>query len=188
MKKIAICFLAVLMVFSLVSCGGDDEVPAGYKRASDSSVCEYDLFVPDTWITKSGTATNFTSATVAPGDKCNVSVMAVDNVTAETVGDYWKEQQAEYEALLGVLTVEEEGGKVTLGSGDKTVNGYRYVFAAAYTKGETVTDYKFMQIFFLKTSVLSGSSLYVFTYTATADHYDGHLEAVNGILSNFAFK
>ena len=188
MKKIAICFLAVLMVFSLVSCGGDDTVPSGYKRASDPSVCEYELFVPDTWITTSGTPTNFTSATVAPGDKCNVSVMAVESVTAETVGDYWKEQQAEYEALLGAITVVEEGGKVTLGSGDKTVNGHRYVFTAKYTKGETVTDYKFMQIFFLKTGVLSGSSLYVFTYTATADHYDNHLEAVSGILSNFAFK
>ena len=188
MKKLAICLMALLMVVSLVSCGGSSDVPSGSQRASDASVCDYELFVPETWVVKSGSPTNFTTATVAAGDKCNVSVMAVDNVTAATVGDYWKEQQAEYEALLGTITVEEEGGKVTLGSGEKAVNGHRYVFSAKYAKGENTTDYKFMQIFFLKTSALSGSTLYVFTYTAVADHYDNHLEAVNGILTNFAFK
>ncbi len=189
MKKILVCLLALLMIFSLVSCGGnDDAAPAGYQRASDAEVCDYHLYVPDTWIAGSGTARNFTSATVAPGDKCNVSVMSVDSVTAETVGDYWKEQQAEYAALLGPITTVEEGGKVTLGNGEGKVNGYRYVFTAKHTVGEKTTDYKIMQIFFLKNSALMGSTLYIFTYTATADHYDNHLEAIGGILTNFAFK
>lgn len=189
MKKITICLLALLMVFTLTSCGGgDDTVPAGYQLASNSDVCDYLLYVPDTWITESGTPTNFTEATVAPGDKCNVSLMPVEAVYAETVADYWAEQQAEYERLFGAITVSEEGGEVTLGSGEKKVSGYRYVFTAKYGEGETATDYKFMQIFFLKHNAVSGSSLYVFTYTATADHYDSHLEAVNGILTNFSFK
>ena len=153
MKRIAVCLLALLMVVSLVSCGGnDDAVPAGYQRASDADVCESHLYVPDTWIAKSGPAQNFTSATVASGDKCNVSVMRVDSVTAETVGDYWKEQQSEYAVLLGPITPIEEGGKVTLGNGEGKVNGHRYVFTAKHTVGEKSTDYKIMQIFFLKNS------------------------------------
>lgn len=182
MKRIAICLFALLMVVSLVSCGGnDDAVPQGYQRASNAEVCDYHLYVPDTWIAKSGTAQNFTSATVAPGDKCNVSVMLLEGEYGQTIPKYWEEQQKKYNALYDTFTVVSAQEVVTVGSGEGSVDGLRYVFVGDL--GEGFDEVKQMQIFFIK-----GNSFYCFTYTAFADHYDNHLEAVNGILTNFAFK
>ena len=188
MKKLAICLLALLMAVSFVSCGGDATVPDGYQLASNSTTCSYDLFVPETWIVKSGTDTNYTFATVGSGDKSNVSLMVVGSVDADTIEKYWDNRQSEYETLFGAITVEEEGVKTTVGSGEKAIQGVRYVFTASYKKGETVTDYKFMQVFFYETGLFTGTSFYVFTYTATAAEYDGNLEAVNSILSYFSFR
>ena len=187
MKKLVICLLALLMVVSLVSCGKDATVPDGYQLASNPTTCSYDLYVPETWIVKSGTDTNYTYATAGSGDKSNVSLMLVNSVDAENIAGYWENRQSEYETLLGAITVVEEGVKTKVGSGEAAVEGARYVFTAQYKKGETATDYKFMQVFFYKTG-LTGTSFYVFTYTATAADYDANLETVNSILSYFSFR
>ncbi len=189
MKKIAICFLSLLMLFSFVSCGdSDDTVPAGYKKASNDACCDYILYVPETWICGSGTS-NFTTATVASGDTCNVSMASVEAVYAKSVADYWAEQKAEYESLFGTITVVEEGARASVGQGENKIGkAYRYVFTAKHGTEGKETDYKFMQVFMVRDNALSGSALYCFTYTATADHYDKHLEEVNGILTNFSFK
>ena len=63
------------------------------------------------------------------------------------------------------------------------VNGFRYTFTAKHGG----KDYKFMQVFVPRATLMT-AELYVFTYTAAADHYDGHLEAVNEIFSHFKWK
>lgn len=188
MKRITLCLLALLMIFSLVSCGEEDTTPAGYQKASLDTVCDYVLYVPDTWVVQSGSAANFTAATVANGDACNVSMMTVEEVYAKSVEEYWAEQAAEYAAIFGAITVVEENAAATVGNGENKVEkARRYVFTAKHGAEGKQTDYTFMQVFIVR-DTLNGSKLYCFTYTATTDHYDGHLEAVNGILTNFAFR
>ena len=182
MRRIAICVLSLLMAVFFVSCGAnDDTVPAGYQRASDSDVCDYHLYVPEGWIVRSGSASNFTEATVAAGDKCNVSVMLLDGEYGQTIPKYWEEQQKAYRALYETYTVLSAEEVVTVGNGEGAVNGLRYVFTGDV--GEGFDEKKQMQVFFIH-----GNSFYCFTYTASPEHYDNHLEAVNGILTNFAFK
>ena len=182
MKKIAICFLSLLMLFSFVSCGeNDDTVPAGYQKASSDDHCDYILYVPDTWTVRSGSDTNFTSATVATGDKCNVSVAELEGEYGQTIPSYWEAEQEKYTAVFDTFTVVSSEEVVTVGSGESKVDGLRYVFVGDI--GEGFEAKKQMQVFFIH-----GNSFYCFTYTASEAHYDEHLEAVNGILANFSFK
>jgi hypothetical protein len=178
MKRITLLLLSLLCVLSLASCGNtDDIVPNGYKLASDAEASDYSLYVPDGWITSNeGT---FTQATVSNSDRSNISFAVVPGVEngIRTIADYWNGQKAEYEALLGesfAQTEDEQGAVVSVGG----ETGYRYIFTASYGG----KDYKFMQIYLVHTGTLT-ADFYVFTYTAEADKYDGHLEAVNQILS-----
>lgn len=185
MKKILALFLATLLVFAFTACSGNASIPDGYKIASNADVCDYTLFVPETWIT-GNTGSSVTTATVSNSDSCNISVSPLKPGNALTVGELWINNADEYRSLFGEsFTVLEEGAQVKVGTAGYV--GYRYVFTAK----QLGKDYKFMQIFFVH-----GDNVYAFTYTATydatgadanADHYNKHLEIVNSILSLMAF-
>ena len=178
MKKIFCLILAMLSLFALVSCSGSDEAPDGYKLASNADACKYSLFVPENWVTSEGeNKTNFTMATVANTDACNVSFSLINDVEAgDSIDAFWEKQVAEYTKLFSDFSALSEKEQVTIGGSV----GYRYITTASYG-GKT---YKFMQVFVPKNEIFT-AELYAFTYTAEVSHYDTHLETVNQIISYF---
>ncbi len=181
MKKILCVLLALVAVLSFTACSGDDTVvPDGYKLASNSEACAYSLFVPENFISGDSGST-FTKADVSNSDHCEVSFMITPEIGGNTVAEHWESLQASYAATFpeGYAVTEDEQGTVVSVGG---VSGFRYIFTAKYGG----KDYKFMQIFVARATVMT-AELYVFTYTAAADHYDTHLEAVNGIVSNIVW-
>ena len=191
MKKIAALLLALSMLL-LASCAKDaDEAPQGYKLASNDALSDYVLYVPEVYVAES-TQSNYTIATVSNADKCTVSVAKLENVYAATVAEYWEQCKGDYSFLTNFTVVSNgtddagnpvEWQKATVGTGERARQGYRYVFTGDYNG----TTYKYQQIFLVHGDIFS-SSLYCITYTATADHYDTHLEALNAILGYFYFK
>ena len=189
MKKILVLMLIALMLLGAVGCAKESDVPQGYKLASNPSLCDYTMYAPDTWVCES-TASNYTMTAVSANDKCTVSVAKLEDVYEKTMADYWEKCKANYTFLQNfteVIIQTEDGPKnyeqVTLGTGDKAVSGYRYQFSGEYS-GNT---YRYMQVFVPVSSLLD-NGLYCITYTAQADHYDTHLDDVNGILANIFFR
>ena len=179
MKKLIALCLALCALLALSSCGKDGAAaPDGYKLASNGEICSYSLFVPETWITQSD-RTDYTIASVSSVDDCNVSVAKIEDdalYDVKTVAEYWEVCKGKY-TFLSEFSVTEEGTEAKLGADGLT--GYRYRFGGKY-KG---TEYRYMQVFFIE-----GSDFYCFTYTATAEHFDTHLDLVNEILSYFRFN
>ncbi len=177
MKKILVLFLVAAALLSFTACAEESTVPDGYKLISNDEACAYSLYVPENYVAMDSGST-FTKANFSNSDHCEISFMVVPEIYGDgSMKAHWDGLQAEYAATFpeGYAVCEEEQG-VTVGVGG--VNGYRYTFTAVYSG----VNYKFMQIFVPKTT-LTTAELYVFTYTAVADHYDTHLEAVNEILS-----
>lgn len=192
MKKIIAALLLLSTLFFAVSCSKEAaDAPDGYKLASNDALCDYALYVPEVFVTESAQS-NYTIATVSNADKCTVSVAKLENVYASTVAEYWEACKADY-AFLSDFTVVSQGAdaegnaveweKASVGTGETLKEGFRYVFTGKYGGKE----YKYQQIFLVHGNAFS-SSLYCITYTALADHYDGHLETFNQILGYFYFK
>ncbi len=185
-KRIALLLLAVITVLSLVSCGGNtDETPIGFKKASNDDACTYTLYVPENWSVTAGSVSDYTMASFTGG---SVSMAVVNSVSATTVDEYWQDCQEEYARLFDEFTpdaAENQGADVVMGGG----HGTRYFFTAKYN-GE---EYRYMQIYTVHMdSLLAGSRLYIFTYTAEADVFERYYDNDNNldvlaIIENFKF-
>ena len=161
----------------LVSCANEDgSVPAGFKKISDPEgigAVDYDLFVPKSWTADLGTGV--TSAYVSGQDPSNISVMAFESDgNVESLEQYWEKYEPSLKAIFPdyMLVNEPEEGELD------GAPAMEYVYTA--TVGDTA--YKFTQVVAAKET-----TFYVFTYTATADKYDSHIEEVIEILDNFRF-
>ena len=185
MKKIIALLLCFATLFAFFACGGEDDAPDGYKKASNDEACAYTLYVPENWVQNPGeNKTNFTMATVSNTDSCNVSLSVVSDIASgATFEEFWAAQEAQYKTIFHEgFTVVEKGASVKAGG----LSAIRCVYTARFGG----KDYKYMQVFIPKQSFFS-AELYVFTYTASAEkvsgkettHYDEHLETANAILS-----
>lgn len=180
MKKLIALLLALCALLSFAACGKEDPIaPEGYKVASNGEICAYNLYVPETWVAQSD-RTDYTIAAVSSSDGCTVSVAKLEDVYAETMGQYWEECKSKF-TFLSDFAVTEEGAQVSVGSDGR--QGYRYRFSGKYNG----TEYAYMQVFFFDSNTFS-PGFYCFTYTATAEHFDKHLPLVNDILGYFRFR
>ena len=189
-KQIALarCALLVLGATLLSACGASDQAPDGYQYASDNDACKYSMLVPEAWHVKQDSESDFSSATISAADTCNVSVSLL-SFFAKDMGEYWTSQVPTYRALFGDSFKVVSSGKD--GDGNPVewelvdiaeTKGYRYIFTATFEGKE----YKVMQIFFGDFG-FPATDVYCFTYTATADHYDTHIEDVDKVIKSIQF-
>lgn len=171
MKKLIALLLVLLLAVSFAACNKED-APEGMKNAAADNA-KFFLYVPDTWI-----AQNEISAATSPnadGSNVNVTVYLMDEVyTAKT---YWEKKAApELESTFKEFTLlADQCADTTLGG----IDGERYVYTASLG-GST---YQFMQHI-----VVKGNMVYTLTYTAKTEHFATHLEDVEEMRVNFAFK
>ena len=217
MKKI-VCLLLVLAacLAALTACHNpvDDYVPQGYKRISDTSA-DYRFFVPESWT--ADLSTGVTTAYVSSTDRSNVSFLGFEVSKAVITGTYVtgaaEESAAPAETAAGttaetaapaesgvtevpeITTVDEywayyeENFVKTFPDMTYSVKGENRllsgVAAKTYVYSATVTG---IPCRFLQVVALHQGTAYLFTYTATEEKYESHLEEVEGILGNLQLK
>lgn len=170
MKKILIIVLTLVL---LVGCtAGDPSVPDNMQLASRADVA-YCLYVPKTWNVNldSGVSSAFYSS----DDPANVSVMSyMPEGESMSIDDYW---------TFSVQTYQTAFENYTFISSETTLLGGRkagkYIFSATVGGVES----KLMQII-----AAYDQMFYVFTYTASPETFDAHLEEVQNIADHFTFR
>ncbi len=185
LKKVIIALFAVILVFGAVSCGDkDDFVPAGYKRASNKNA-DHALYVPEGWIVDM--STGVTTARVSKSDTSNISFMSFEldesklnseeGEEKELLDKFWDYYSAEFTKTFPDIKFDEETNGTNLLV--SKLKAKKYIYTATVTGAE----YKFMQIV-----VIKGETVYLFTYTAKAELFDGHLSEVEKIAGYIEIK
>ncbi len=162
---------ALMMAFSLVSCGSEPtDAPAGMIRAS-AETSEYDLFVPQGWsVTDMG---NGASAYKSAQDPTSVSVISRHD--SVSLAEWWEGYKAEFETVYADFAVETDGEDVLLGG--KTAKKYVYTG----TLGEV--SYRYTQYV-----AYHNSALFMLTFTERADGGVDHAEEFSQIVDSFSWR
>ena len=211
MKKIFAILLLLGMLLSFAACGrGKGGAPDGYRLASNSKVCEYNLYVPAEkpndnmkWTSESNSS-DFTTAaltvTVEEGEgenkkkvdklACTVSMAVVGTLgEGESVEIFWENRYKDSYGFLADCTASEATGVKLEGNvGQMKTSGMRYDFQGVYNG----TTYCYRQVFFARAvATLDGGTeypVYCVTYTAPEAFYADYLEVFEGILGNISFR
>lgn len=95
--------------------------------------------------------------------------------TITTLEEYWAYYSAEFQRTFPDMEYITEGENMLVSG----LSAKKYVYTATVT-GQS---YQFMQVITIKAGIV-----YIFTYTATVDNYETHLEDVNSILGYLELK
>lgn len=177
MKKI--CSLALVFVLALTllcGCGKTEYAPDGMKVVESSDKLDYNIYIPAGWV--QDLSTGAVSAYVSSNDLSNISMTQFNLEELKKLDEYVSDYVTELEENLQEFKLEEgypEKGKTLLDGVEAA--------KIEYTAKLVGNEYKYMQIICVK-----GGTIYYFTYTALAEAYDSHLEAVQKILDYFSFK
>ena len=174
MKKRIIPALLVAISVTLASCGsGSDSAPMGYREISDEGL-NYHFYVPDDWTTD--ISTGMTSAYYNGRDPSNVSVTAfeLDDTSINSVDAYWELNESDLKLIFPDLEYVSKDD-VKLGG----VDARQYIYTAKMSD----TESQFRQVV-----AIMSHEVYIFTYTATAENYDLHIEDVISMVDYFKFK
>ncbi len=198
-KKCTSLLLCVLLCGTvLMSC--TETTDSGATIPTDmtavaSEAKDYDLVYPADWLFD--TTVGMTSVYAQDAARSNVTVTA-NEITGEmtSIEEYWALFSEQFtETFADFTTLDAEPVDVTVGgahdetaaaeSGDtasKVKNGvegkkYRYTATVGGVK------YQWMQVIFTR-----NATMYILTYTSTAEAYESNLEDVNEIIDYFYFR
>ena len=149
----------------------DDKTPEGMKIAYGENA-EYRFYIPTGWVLD--TSTKFPSAYVSATDRSNISLTAYSPEISLSIDDYFALCEEDYKKTLTDYTLVESGERQIASR-----PGRYYV----YTVRSGENEYRVMQAI-----VVSGEMFYSLTYTALASEYEVHLEDVERMIANFAFR
>ncbi len=197
-RTVSLIIALILCIITLVSCSGaDDYVPAGYKRASNKNA-DYELYVPEGWTVDMSTGV---TTAYAP-DRSNISfvgfelddtMIQFDPVTTtgeddadtdssddettdiKTVDDYWNYYEGTFKGTFSDMEYMTNGENMLISG----IEAKKYAYKATVTE----IQYVFMQVVAIK-----DKTVYVFTYTARENLYEGHLDEVDEILGYLKIK
>ena len=177
MKKVLIFFIVMSLCFIFVSCGNNDDVtvPSGYKIASNESVPDYVLIVPNKWVveTQTGTTTAYLkdelSSAVIATLSATFTVPENADVTLDTYFDSYSEEFAKIfgDAAPEVSTTVLDGEPAR-----------RYVFSA---------DFNGVEYTFWQEICMRQGRFYTLTFSAPTPYYDKFSSNMIDILNLFKF-
>ncbi|MBQ2733454.1 MAG: hypothetical protein IJF74_04780 [Clostridia bacterium] len=170
MKKITALLLTLFAILSLAACGAGDNAPNGMKLASNE-VCDYYFYVPKNW--NVDMSTGVSSAYFSEKDRSNMSMTSYALSKTMTAEEYWDSIKGSYTSLFAEMSEPEV--KTTALDG---VEAKQYT----YTAKAGTEQYKIMQVFCVK-----GETVYVFTFTATPEKFEEHIDKVALVLAEFRF-
>ena len=170
MKKITVILLALIAIFSLTACGNASDAPKGMKLASNE-VSDFYFYVPTNWTVDM--STGVASAYFSDKDRSNMSMTSYALSSAMTAEEYWESIKGSYTSLFAEMSEPEVKDTALDG-----VEAKQYT----YTAKAGTEQFKIMQIFCVK-----NNTVYVFTFTATPEKFEEHIDKVALVLAEFRF-
>ena len=155
----------------------------GYLLVSDKRVSGFSLYVPDTY------TVDYSSALVSVSREGKNVTMSETTYPASTQDEYWKKRREDIEAIADKITNENgetvssfkeiaASEKIDAANADAAVKyEYSYVLDGV--------EYRVCQILARKGTI--GGSVYVFTYTATANEYESGLSEAMAIFNKVQY-
>ncbi len=175
MKKfLSLCLSCALLCSMLAACGKTEEIeaPAGMKLASDTSVVDYCLFVPQKWVVDLSTGVTSAYHSIADPTSITVNVYGVD-ASIPDADTYFKTYEKAFEEVFGEMQNVTSSNLLLDGK-----DAMQYEYAASFGG----TDYSFLQVVCIKNSFA-----YVLTYTSVSDNFEKHIEDMQAAVNTFRF-
>ena len=144
---------------------------------------DYDLVVPSDWLVE--TTVGMTSAYAEDTARSSVTVTA-NELTAEitSIEAYWDMFAEEFAATFtDFAMIDAEPSDVVVGSAYEDTSRHTDALKYRYTATVGGVQYQWMQVLCLR-----GATMYIITYTSTAEGYESNLEDVSDILSYLYFR
>ena len=172
-RSAALLLALTIIMLSVASCGKSDGVPNGMKLASGDAV-DYIMYVPQNWVTD--ISTGATTAYVSENDRSNISLVAFNlDDPNETAPVFWDKYKEDLTLTFPDAEFTEEDNTV--------INGSTAAIRRSFTATVTGDPYKFEMVIFNHFG-----AMFIFTYTATQEKFDLHLEDVDKIIQNIKLK
>ncbi len=177
----------VLVCLSLFACSpsvteAGIAIPSG-MQAIAGEAGDYDLIVPDEWLV--GTTVGMTSAYVEDAARSSVSVTANELAADITsIEAYWEMYEKEFRATFADFAmVDEKPSDVTVGTAYQDTSRHTSGLKYRYTATVGGVKYQWMQVLCVR-----GATMYIITYTSTAEAYESNVEDVTAVLANLYFR
>lgn len=170
-KAVTLILTVILLAAVLVSCGKSD-IPSGMQRV-ESDFLDYDFFVPITWTID--VSTDFAAASDSAGRTVSMTRITPEE-GYESIDDYYNNY---YMKTLGE-TFREVTLDESYTENQKLGNAPACKYVLSIKAGEK--EYRAIQVV--------GSykyHLYILTYFATAENFDGGIEDAEKIIENIKF-
>ena len=174
MKKITSILLlitTVLLLLSFTGCKKNDGVPEGMQLVVGGENDAFSFYAPEEW-----TVANLGTVGCAYVSKIDTTSMTFTEAEMPegSVKEYFESEKSKFPYGIDVKV---NGESCSFGNASKLA--LKYVYTYTYDG----TSFTCMQIF-----VVENNRFYIFTYTATTDKYDEHIEDVIAMLDYFNFK
>jgi len=186
-RILSLLLTCVMLALSCASCS-PSVTEAGIAIPNDMQAIageagDYDLIVPANWLVE--TTVGITSAYAEDEARSSVTVTA-NELTAEvtSIEAYWDMFAEEFAATFADFAmVDAEPSDVVVGSAYEDTTRHTDALKYRYTATVGGVKYQWMQVLCLR-----GATMYIITYTSTAEQYESNLEDVNKILSHLYFR
>lgn len=159
----------------------EDVSPAEELTLVSQDYASYRFYLPAGW------ACDVSAASVSAhnvSDRSGVSLMSFSLASSNSGTDgWWSEFIKDFESVYSDVVIESEE-KTTLGG----VEAAKKVYTGTLSHGDESETFKFIQVSAVKRRTLSSPEVFVFTYTATSENFDSHLDDVQTMIEKFEFK
>lgn len=176
MKKVlSVLIVCILLCTVFVSCKKDEiDMPPYTQLASDPSIVDFYLFVPDNWTVEMSTGTAM--AYVSVNDPTNISATLAQLTSADKedpIGTYFASFSKQFSDAFGEPQNLETANLLLDGQ-----NARQYIYTATFGG----IEYKFWQVICIRQG-----RVYTVTYSSTTDNFEKHAADMQEALGNFRF-
>lgn len=174
-KLLSLCLACILLALTLAACGKNEiEMPPYTQLASDPSVVDFHLFVPDNWTVdmSTGTATAYYSVSDPTSICATLGQLNVTD-TEDPYGAYFTSFSKQFTDVFGDPQNVESSNLLLDGH-----EARQYVYTATFGG----IEYKFWQVICLRQG-----RVYTVTYSSTVENYEKHAADMQEALNNFRF-
>ena len=186
-RLLSLILTCILLSLSVISCS-PSVTEAGIAIPSDMQAIageagDYDLVVPSDWLVE--TTVGMTSAYAEDAARSGVTV-AANELTADitSIEAYWAMFEEEFKATFADFALlDAEPSDVVVGAAYEDTSRHTNALKYRYTATVGGVQYQWMQVLCLR-----GATMYIITYTSTAESYESNLEDVNEILAYLYFR
>ena len=173
MKKFLALLLTALTLLSLVACTSEPLKDAKGNTIYRENVVDFTLYIPETWILD--TTSFVVSAHASKDDASTVTMTQADLSGYHEIPAIFASTKDELAKLYTFKTLEEATQR-------KIADTDAAVYHYSLTDKQTDVVMHYLQYMFIKNGVL-----YTFTYYATPELFESHLEEVDKMLDAITF-